>query len=668
MTQSLSNQAGALRTKIHHSFKKGHSHTEPAPHGSPKATERKKFLRSPDFPKLKAMKIHRPAFKRPEFKRPDFSKFKTPEFKINFPDRPKFKMPEALKRSKSTTANDDEAESAPVPRGSTSVDTSNPEDRPPKVPIKKGFSFGTYPRIFDRIRKPLKTTESTTTAATISRDNETEEDDESDRIRGPVQFGTFPKMAPKHNTIATESSSHWSGNASNLTDNDSGQYQRYSSEPDGIDRETSVERRMRLHLKNALRYEDDAEEDGESSFIEQEQRQTEEQRQLAEYDEENRVIHEISRQREGEFRQRKPLVHQESDLASEAENAGWAQSEVLRKQLEARSHEAASAGINKIGEYARSNESVQDDQGSTQETQSSGSSSHFRREGLLEDDAYVDHENKDDHNDFDRYISTAVREGLKYHPSNTPSRYSEERFVYDADEFDRSNEDVPFDDEKSPDRTKDFVDYRPYQQSSFESEEYEKSAPPSRPFRKQRVESHEADEEEIEPPVAAEYYPETRELTDEHTDENLDDRSFYDNDNLELQLSDAISSILTMDSRQFAPVVPMRKKKKRKSFEEGTVQQYIGRSVSSSHIHPAPVDEVNNTNIFCLLLLTNSCYFQTLVYCTEHQYPPSSSYSKPPTPLPRNRSRSRSQISPNVFHFADDADGKCVIDMSEAHG
>lgn len=607
MKQSISNQAGVLRTKIR-SLKKTPTSKPSSPHDSPKAKERKKFLRSPEFTKLKAMKLHRPDFKRPEFKRPEFTKFKSPEFKINLPERPKFKMPEALKRSKSVTAKEEDEKEIQVEHGSTSVETANTEDRPPKVPIKKGFSFGTYPRIFDRMRKSTKTTESSTTAATISRDNETEEDEESDRIRGPVQFGTFPKMGKQRSPPATASSSHWSENASNVTDNDSGQFQRYSSEPEGMERESSVERRMRLHLKNALEFDDERDEDFDSSFTDKDKRQTDEQRQLAEYDEENRVIHEISRQREGEFRQRKPLVHQESDLASEAENTNWALSEVLRKQLEARSQEAVTASINKIGEYARGNDSVQDDRGSTQETQSSGSSSHIRRQGLLDDDEYFDQDKEIDHDDFDRYISASVREGLKDHPSNALAnlnRYSEERYEYDDEEYDRSNEHVPFDEEeknnfdavrKVPRRAKGSVeseDYRTSQQRSFEDDEYDKTFPPNRPLRKPRREysgdSQEAEVEEIMRPVAAEYYPDEREHPDEYVEDNLDDHSFYDNEHLELQFSDDISSILTSDSRPFIPVAPARKKKKRSVDKERTsvvLPQYIGRSVSSSYIRP----------------------------------------------------------------------------------
>lgn len=602
MKESISNQAGVLRTKIRSLKKAPTAKPSSVPHDSPKAKERKKFLRSPEFTKLKAMKLHRPDFKRPEFKRPEFTKFKSPEFKINLPERPKFKMPEALKRSKSMK--EDEPNVPQVDHGSTSVETANTEDRPPKVPIKKGFSFGTYPRIFDRMRKSAKTTESSTTAATISRDNETEEDEESDRIHGPVQFGTFPKMGKQRSPPATASSSHWSENASNLTDNDSGQYQRYSSEPEGMDRESSVERRMRIHLKNALEFDDEREDAGDKDT-----RQTDEQRQLAEYDEENRVIHEISRQREGEFRQRKPLVHQESDLASEAENANWALSEVLRKQLETRSQEAAS--INKIGEYARGNDSVQDDRGSTQETQSSGSSSHIRRQGLLDDDEYFGHDKEIERDDFDRYISASVREGLKDHPSNALvnlSRYSDEQYEYEDEDYDRSNEHVPFDEDedkrnvvpKIPRRAKGSVeseDYRSSQQRSFEDDEYDKTFPPNRPLRKPRREysgdSQETEIEEImQPPVAAEYYTDDQKHQNAYHQDYLDDRSFYDNEHLELQLSDDISSILTSDSRPFVPIAPARKKKKRdsvdKEFTVTTSQQYnIGRSVSSSYIHPS---------------------------------------------------------------------------------
>lgn len=623
MQEKLTSQAGRLRSKMKNLKK------TPKPE-SPKVKERKKF-RSPDFAKnIKMPKIHKPEFKRPDFKRPEFTKFKTPEFKkpdfskITLPDRPKFSKPDMSKfklperftsmrltRSKSLK----EEPTVSTTEDSTSLGTGTTEDRPPVAP-KKRFDFGTYPRIFDRLRRQSKPESS----VSVSRDGD--EDEESDRVVSPVQFGTFPKMGRKKSPPVAQSgdasSTRWSSNVSYGTDNDSGQYQRYSSEPDGIERETSVERRMRQTMKDSsLDYEDDEQELEHTGIVTgvdmlPGQLQTEEQRQLAEYDEENRVIHQISRAREDEFRQRKPLVHQDSDLMSEAsvKDFGWIENDQLRKRLEARS-----SGDNiQRDEYIGGNDSIADkDRESVAETQSSGSSSNRRRKGVIEeiddDEFYLRKKGiSQDDIQLGRYISSAIRDGSEA-PSATQLRQYDDRYY---DDYDNSNEqvggydgyDVP---PTKPRRVKDFEksleseefnqdDQMGYDNEDFphhsQSVDYGKTFPPNRPLRRIRQpysEDREPDYEH-EVPVAAQYYP--------HPDEEEDDdRSFYDHEHDLEDVKEAHSeNILFSHVGDTPPVAPKRRKKLlRESMdrEMAVAEDYLGRSVSNNFIPNGNVDDVS---------------------------------------------------------------------------
>lgn len=620
MQEKLRNQAGVLKTKLK-GLKKPKSE-------SPKAKERKKF-RKPEFAKLKNIQmpkiqkpdfkmpeLKRPEFKRPEFKRPEFTKFKTPEFKkpdfkINLPDRPKFSKPDiskfkiperftSLRRSKSLK------EERPTSNTSESGETGTTatEDRPPQATTKKFFDFGTYPRIFDRMRKQSKP------EASISRDDEQEEDEESDRHITPVQFGTFPKMGKKRTSTPPptgDTSSRWSSNVS-YADNDSGQYQRYSSEPDGFERETSIERRMRANMKDSLDEDEDIEL-GATNAV-----QTEEQRQLAEYDAENRVIHEISKAREDEFRQRKPLVHQESDLASEdisTKDFGWIENDSLRKRIQARSTEFETRK-----EYIGANDSLPDrDRASTQETQSSGSSSTRRRKGVIEeiddDEFYLRKKGiSQDDIQLGQYISSAIRDGLDT-PANALAQLGQYDNEYFEGDFDMSNENVRYSYDVPPRKPRRIKDYErnleleddiededsrlSYDDDFVRDNNYYKTFPPNRPLRKTKKQFSEDSQvdEEHEVPVAAEYYP--------HPDEE-DDRSFYEHEHLEeLEPNEGILSRDYADETnvdnlfaQQPPVAPRRKKKlQRESVERDlAANQLLDRSVSNNFISNGNVEDV----------------------------------------------------------------------------
>lgn len=137
--RKLSKQAGRLKTKFKEMQK-------PKQEDSPKS-ERKRF-RSPEFNKLKNIKM--PKISKPELKRPEFTKFKKPDFKFSKPDMAFLKKYDGfsslrLNRKKSNTTEHTESIS------DASKITRTTDDAP--VPTKKRFDFGTYPRIFDRMRR-----------------------------------------------------------------------------------------------------------------------------------------------------------------------------------------------------------------------------------------------------------------------------------------------------------------------------------------------------------------------------------------------------------------------------------------------------------------------------------------------------------------------------------
>lgn len=129
----LSKQAGRLKSKFKEMQK-------PKQEDSPKS-ERKRF-RSPEFNKLKNIKM--PKISKPELKRPEFTKFNTS----------KFKKPDFMVSGFSSLRLNRKKSNATEPTESVSDEskiTRTTDDVP--VPTKKRFDFGTYPRLFDRIRR-----------------------------------------------------------------------------------------------------------------------------------------------------------------------------------------------------------------------------------------------------------------------------------------------------------------------------------------------------------------------------------------------------------------------------------------------------------------------------------------------------------------------------------
>lgn len=595
LQHKLSTQASHLRTKFRRNKKPKVESPKTSPRNSLQATpnERKRF-RGPEFSKLK--NIHMPKISKPEFKRPEFTKFKRTDFKINLPEFSKVPAKLRTKRSgslKESTVSTGES----IETGGTGGTTATEETPVQKESTKKRFEFTSYPKFLERFRKQ-------------SRDDSTPESkrEADDEGTPPIEFNTVPRASkPKSKGLI---STRWGRKQSDTsyTDNDSGKYERYNSESGSVDRETSLERRMRVALKNSV--EDEEEPLG---IL-----QTDEQKQLAEYDEENRAIHQISKARKDEFERRKPLVHQESDLISEVSNRDfdWAECEQLRESLVAeRSNDLSGSEKNAPQtEYFPSNIS-------NQETQSSGSSGHRQRANVIEeiddDEFFLRRKGlSQDNIEIGQYISSAIRD--RQDDDSSPNalaqlggfdRYYDENFNISNDRVDYGYDVPP---PRKPKRfTKNFnksleseefnqdVDSRA--QSFDEGHEYFSSDPNRPPRRGKHLDS----EVDSEVPVSTEYYP-------RYDD---DDGSFYENEQMEgIEQPNILVTNIDKDDEEFdshfaislarqatpptPPKAPKRRRKGRDSIgRDSAGDQFKGRSVNSSYVSNGNNEEVNMPNI-----------------------------------------------------------------------
>lgn len=680
--RKLSKQADRLKSKFKEMQK-------PKEEDSPKS-ERKRF-RSPEFNKLKNIKM--PKISKPELKRPEFTKFKKPDFK--------FTKPEILKKYDGFSSLRLNRKKSTDPTESLSDESKITRTTDETVPTKKRFDFGTYPRLFDRMRRDNRSGASGTT---ISRGFvmsffypkfvfiefslvDTEPDEECDRVNtsGPVLFSTVPRSKKDKKPVRPQ----WAGGPSFADDeSSSGKFKHYS-----LDRESSIEKRMRFDFKDSI---DDDE--GERGIL-----QTEEQKQYADYDKENRAIHQISKAKEGEFRQRRPLVHQESDVVSEESNRelGWVDTDHLRDRLMAHSGDL---DISQREDYV--NEGLQDkDHVSTQETQSSGSSSHRRRKGVIEeidDDEFFLRKKGISQDDIQigKYISAAIREGLDT-PVNALAQLTQRYEPYYDEDFDISNErvdygyDVP---PRKPRRVRDFEKslssefnddsgMMPYNEADHDEDinispdgQFFQTYPPSRPRRKARKQQSEESHDEHEVPVAAQYYP--------HPDE--DDHSFYENKHMEgIEQPDIkvtyneevnLDNDYATNQDQAPPKAPKRRKHLlRESVERDSLaNNFVGRSVSNSYLTNENAEEVSaliQYDVATSITLTMVLHSQTVVFRTEHEYVPlvQPETFTTPTPTPRSRSKASpfttddDRTSRGAESLAFD-DTKPSTDVKEANG
>uniref|UniRef100_A0A1A9WTH1 Uncharacterized protein n=1 Tax=Glossina brevipalpis TaxID=37001 RepID=A0A1A9WTH1_9MUSC len=576
MQAGLKNQAGKLRTKLRPTVKK-------APSGSPKAKDRKRF-KAPEFSKMKL----------PDIKRPDISKFKDfkrPEFtKFSKPDMSKFKFPDKittmkLKRSKSLKENENEG----VMSEENMVDENEKmvHKNEPMTPQKKLFNFsnfGTYPRALRKKKKPTEVessvgTATATEATSVVPSTETQPSVESssspqgDRGPGPVR-------------------SRWADKFSDVSYNDSegSRYRRYGSELESFDRESSLERRRDEN-------EDTASEEPTLGIL----GGVTDNKQFAEFDEENRAIHEISNLRSGEFK-RRPIVHQDSDLRSDdsKEAIGWTDKDIEKNTLLRKAEIEAEASFLKY----------QPEDIVTQETQSTASSGKkvvleeideneffLRKRGVSEDNIEIR-----------QYISNAIREGYDM-PLNSlecvgePSSYGD----YDVpppkprrlhQSYAPRNVSQVFDAPRD-----DYGDNVSTSQNG--SDFFVAPKPPTRKFKGRSKYSLESQEEAFvddEQSTQLPYFDNDEEylrppsLSYKERDEILNDLNMSEKENIPLTvpMGDEVDSLVK-------PQPPKRQKRRREiSLEKDSyINGFSGRSVSNSFLQQ-PED--------------------VIVYRTEHEY------------------------------------------------
>uniref|UniRef100_A0A1I8NV35 Uncharacterized protein n=1 Tax=Stomoxys calcitrans TaxID=35570 RepID=A0A1I8NV35_STOCA len=394
MQMGLKTQAGKLRTKFKATPKK-------SPSSSPKAKERRKF-KAPEFSKIKMPEIKRPDMSKfKDFKRPDMSKlkdFKRPEFtKFSKPDMSKFKMPEMsgikLGRSKSFKESEptDEDMSVETPEKKGAADGTSPQK---KLFDFGNLNFGTYPRVLRKKKKPLDiessfdtgtATEATSVipSTTTQPSVESSSSPQGDRGPGPVR-------------------SRWADKFSDVSYNDSegSRYRRYGSEQESFDRESSLERRMREDLEDTVSEEHSMEILGGVA----------DNREFAEFDEENRAIHEISNLRSGEFK-RRPMTHQDSDLRSEDDAVGWTEREIQKNILLRKGELEAEASYQRY---------LPDDGGRHDTHSNASSGKKLVMEEIGEDEFFLRKRGiSQDNIEINQYLRSAFRGGDYDKPINT---------------------------------------------------------------------------------------------------------------------------------------------------------------------------------------------------------------------------------------------------------
>ncbi|XP_055537829.1 trichohyalin isoform X2 [Wyeomyia smithii] len=627
------------------------------------------------FKGLKMPKLQKPEFKiakpkMPKLKTPDMSKFKRPEmpkFLTEKPDFSKLKMPEkigTIKLHRSKSLKESSVPSAASPSDVETPSVTSAEGAKKKVAYT---DFSTYPRILDKFKRQKSAPSNASVRASTPPPLEFSKAGKTTRPKGPKFI------------------SRWAEKSSEDTESN-----RFFSGSELGERESSVEKRMRQRLDRA-------------EFEPPELPVTAEQKQLEEYDKENREIHLLSAARHDEFLKRKPpMERQESDLASEEEKQFWASSlgQKIRQNIDMNSNDfdfldeedrlrrenEAVEGLSDrdrarfLGEPTEQSEKDYDMRSTTpysnKECQSSGSSGIRRRKGVLEeidDDEFFLRQKgvSKDNIQMGEYISLAIKEGL-----STPKNALAEMGRYE-----------PYDDEELDVSERASMDYRGeagasglrYYQPSFESDDvsnkqsftdefhrdvdFFKTFPPDRPARKQRKEINvEPQEEDIQKVPYDTYQPADREDEVEFYNRNRKysseppqvglekDEHYIDDENIGNEFSRTGTAV---------PPTPPRRRKKRfrdvappdlEPFSNGLTKKTIYNSFTigpETHLYPAEVP------------LAEEESFTT------------------PLPTPR-RSRSRSQLSKfseddrafratYVFGFEDSAMDKGTFGVSESN-
>ncbi|XP_050097921.1 uncharacterized protein LOC126578923 isoform X2 [Anopheles aquasalis] len=619
------------------------------------------------FAKLK--NIHMPKLQKPDFKRPDFSKISKPKMpKLRGPDMSKFKRPEMpkfltekpdfgkmsekIKLSRSKSMKEPSPSAATSAASPSDVSALGPVDDAPGRPSTKinYTDFSTYPRLFDKFKRQKSAPSG----------------------QASVRAGTpppleFTKAAKTTRAQGPNVVSRWTSEKSSEDAGGSNRFLQYTgSELD--ERETSVERRMRQELERA-------EFEGPELLA-----VTEEQKQLEEYDKENREIHLLSAARHDEFMKRKPpMERQESDLASEEEKQFWASAlgQKIRQNIDMNSNDLDLLDEEERLLVAKENDEIDQEvreqaqyllelsrqraekeherRSSTpytnQECQSSGSSSVRRRKGVLEeidDDEFFLRQKgiSKDNIQMGEYISSAIKEGLS-HPKNA---------LADMDRYDYYDEDTD--------------GLRRYYQPSFESDDVSnrqdftdsyRTFPPDRPNRKGKSKGAQA--------AGTTGYDEENDLDRIETEEQDDELAYYDRQRRTKYGSEQPELLQSVAARYMddefeddgslrrgemlagsvvPPTPPSRRRKKRfrdvtpsdvDSFANGaaTTGAIVGKSISNNFIAGSlPTQNVT-------------------VNRAEVPLAREESFGTIPEPAPR-RSRSRSQLGSKILLADEDMD------------
>lgn len=442
--------------------------TETTP--KPKRTIKMPKMSRPDFTK-NIGKPSLPKFKKPQFKKPELPKM--PDMKMG----EKFSNLRRLGRSKSM-------KEPSVNTTDTTSFATTPEDEPmTSQPTKKKFDFGTYPRLLKDKFKRSKTTD---------------RGDRSVRADTPpiMEFTKVSKTALNRGPVA----SRWHD-----YDAESGKYKQFDSDTE-LERESSIERRMRLDYERNL--------EEEEQFEDARRLISQEQRQLEEMDRENQEIHQMAQQE----KQRKQYIErQESDVNSEDDKMLW--SGTLNKDAKLDFEDEPNALTisdeykYNIDDYTTGEINRSTTPQTNQETQSSGSSGTRRRRGVLEevdDDEYFtrDRGNLNENIRLGDYISSAIKEGLSSPEDNALAHMGEFDDYYHDDEEEQEVPEAPMrslksrKNKKSRGETEEFANEMSERERQYDEEaenaNFYKTFPPHRPIRKQKKSYREDDDEDEE--------------------------------------------------------------------------------------------------------------------------------------------------------------------------
>lgn len=474
-------------------------------------------------------------------KKPTMPKFKTPQFKkpdISMPSRPDFKMSERFSKIKKLGRSKSMKEESAA-TDSTSFTT--PEVTSAEPSAKKKFDFGTYPRMIrDKFKRPKIP----------------ERSDQSVRSETPPAAEFTKDQFAQRGPVA----SRWPE-----YDADSGKYQQFHSESD-LDRESSIERRMRLDYERTTEERED--------FEIVARLMSEEQRQMDEMEKENQEIHLMAKQE----RYKKPLSErQESDVGSEEDKMLW--SGMLNKDTKEEEEDFEEVNALRFDDdYKYAADEYKNESGinrsytpqTNQETQSSGSSGTRRRKGVFDDDDdYFLRENRISNEiHLGDYISSAIKEGLSSPEDNAlvqMGKYEE------FDEDFRKREFTPEKPTRSLKRKnkKNRESEEPNDEEVWHREDvgsfndYYKTFPPDRPIRKQKKSLCEEDDGE-------EIQLQGSEMNDDYIDDINEQDMFYHQQALKgLEHPDLLDKEeydhdleYNMSNLPIPPTPPRRRKKK----------------------------------------------------------------------------------------------------------